>query len=97
MQAEKEYELKNKKFNMRFIPVVDHPAKMNLLFMIRTEELQHKTEEFLGVFGGRESGPDETTVELSAILAAGEKVEPKMINKNLLKRESLELRRSVTS
>ena len=79
---------------MRFIPVVDHPTKMNLLFMIRTEELQHKTEEFLGVFGGRESGPDETTVELSAILA-GEQVDPKIINKSLLRKESRELKCSV--
>lgn len=32
-------EIKSKKFAMRFIPVVDCNAHMNLLFMVRTDEL----------------------------------------------------------
>ena len=36
---------------LRYIPVVDNKVNRNLLFMIKTEELQMYCEEYFGVFG----------------------------------------------
>lgn len=36
---------------LRYIPVVDNKINRNLLFMVKTEELQMYCEEYFGVFG----------------------------------------------
>ena len=70
LRQEKKAEVMNKKFFMRFIPVVDTHTNMNLLFMVRTEELQLLSEKYFGVFGGAEEDippDDERGIELTTM------------------------------
>jgi hypothetical protein len=49
---------------LRFIPVVDDKKNMNLLFMVRIEELQVYTKEYYGIFGGPDEQGGDERIEL---------------------------------
>ena len=50
MKADLQAQLNEKKFKLHYIPIVDNHKNRNLLFMVKTSELQTYCEEYLNMF-----------------------------------------------
>lgn len=75
-QLGQDSELKNLQ-KLRYIPVVDNKTNRNLLFMVKTEELQMYCEEYFGVFGQKSaaaSGGARSGIELRIVKAGSQMV-----------------------
>jgi hypothetical protein len=87
--------IKEERARMRFIPVVDDKKRMNLMFMIRIEELQVYTKEFFGIFGGPGEQEKNERIELRLMKSSGDEGSTFMsrplnlsfVNEQLLKSE----------